>query len=269
MEFKSRIKQLRMEKKFTHTQLASQFGKTEAAVRAWETGRTKPDADTLIILAEYFGCTTDYLLGLSDYKNNEEKQEVKEEKDNLYETILSLPPEARETARTFLKVIDNRFYLPIFGEENVKSCVEFFEVLTGLTINFSSTNDSVTRINEVANWLQDWKELKLRQCENLYEECSLEDNEDLPLTTLLTENQLYMQAYFLLDKISIILANESSALSLLQTFFSKKKVRICEEITSNKIFDYLELPKENYKGDINALLKHLREYYNKRSGEDA
>ena len=42
----------------------------------WETGRSKPDADTLIKLAQYFDCTTDYLLGLSEYRNAEHESNV-------------------------------------------------------------------------------------------------------------------------------------------------------------------------------------------------
>lgn len=68
-KFESRIKELRLQKGLTYSQLASEFGKSEGAIRAWETGRTKPDADTLIKLAEYFECSTDYLLGLNDFKS--------------------------------------------------------------------------------------------------------------------------------------------------------------------------------------------------------
>ncbi|MDR2649048.1 MAG: helix-turn-helix transcriptional regulator [Clostridiales bacterium] len=70
MEFKERIKEIRTEKSLTHTQLASILDKSEAAVRAWESGRTKPDADTLIRLAEYFRCSADFMLGLSDRRES-------------------------------------------------------------------------------------------------------------------------------------------------------------------------------------------------------
>lgn len=69
MEFKDIIRQLRNERNMNTTQLATQFEKTEAAIRAWESGRSKPDADTLIKLGEYFNCSTDFLLGLSIYRN--------------------------------------------------------------------------------------------------------------------------------------------------------------------------------------------------------
>ena len=73
MEFKDRVKTLRQDKNISLTNLGALIGKTESACRAWELGRSKPDVDTLIKLAEYFNCTTDYLLGLSNFKNEEDK----------------------------------------------------------------------------------------------------------------------------------------------------------------------------------------------------
>lgn len=69
MEFKDRLRQLRDEKNIIASKLASDFDKSESTVRMWETGKSKPDTDTLISLAKYFGCTTDYLLGLSTNRN--------------------------------------------------------------------------------------------------------------------------------------------------------------------------------------------------------
>lgn len=73
MEFKDRLQTLRESKKMNIIQLADKFGKSEGAVRAWETGRAKPDVDTLIKLAKYFEVSTDFLLGLSDSKDGEKK----------------------------------------------------------------------------------------------------------------------------------------------------------------------------------------------------
>lgn len=69
MEFKDRIKELRKEKGLSATQLATEFGKADSSVRTWETGKSKPDADTLVNIAEYFNCSVDYLLGKSNFRN--------------------------------------------------------------------------------------------------------------------------------------------------------------------------------------------------------
>ena len=76
MELKDRIRKLRTDAGLSTTYLASVFDKSEAAVRAWEGGRTKPDADGLTELAKYFDCSVDYLLGLSEYKTASERERL-------------------------------------------------------------------------------------------------------------------------------------------------------------------------------------------------
>jgi len=68
-EFKKRIRDLRLDADMTPSKLGATMDKSEGAVRSWETGKAKPDADTLIKLAKYFDCSTDYLLGLDEAKN--------------------------------------------------------------------------------------------------------------------------------------------------------------------------------------------------------
>lgn len=80
-DFKTRIKELREgngKKALSHSQLASLFDKSEGAVRAWESGRNKPDADTLVCIAKYFNVSVDYLLGNSEYKKPENKSIIGE-----------------------------------------------------------------------------------------------------------------------------------------------------------------------------------------------
>ena len=61
-----RIKELRKEEGLTQTELANATGLSQSAITAWEVGTNSPTANAIVILAEYFGVTTDYLLGLSD-----------------------------------------------------------------------------------------------------------------------------------------------------------------------------------------------------------
>jgi len=91
MEFKDRIKALRNEKNLTQTQLASYLEKGESAVRMWEIARSKPDADTLIKLSQYFECSTDYLLGLSDIRSEKELKTAEIKKGSFEESLEKLP----------------------------------------------------------------------------------------------------------------------------------------------------------------------------------
>jgi len=97
MELKDRLKHLRAEKNTTATQLAFQIGKGEGAVRMWEIGRSKPDAETIIKLATYFDCTTDYLLGVAEYKSNaeyESKITTLRELDSVFKSFDALSQES-------------------------------------------------------------------------------------------------------------------------------------------------------------------------------
>lgn len=67
--FKTRLKDLRIEKKLTQKQLADILHMQNTAVSKYELGERKPDQDTLIKLAKFFNTTTDYLLGNSDIRN--------------------------------------------------------------------------------------------------------------------------------------------------------------------------------------------------------
>lgn len=70
MEFKDIIRQLRREKKLKQSDLAEIFNVDRTAVGKWEQGKNKPNADMLMIIADYFEVSTDYLLGLSEVRDD-------------------------------------------------------------------------------------------------------------------------------------------------------------------------------------------------------
>ena len=63
MDFGKKINELRKTKNVTQEELAAELGVTAAAVSKWENGYTLPDILMLCALADYFGVTTDELLG--------------------------------------------------------------------------------------------------------------------------------------------------------------------------------------------------------------
>jgi transcriptional regulator with XRE-family HTH domain len=48
------------------SELSSRLGVTEAAVRQWQGGYTRPELDKVVAIAEFLGVSCDYLLGLTD-----------------------------------------------------------------------------------------------------------------------------------------------------------------------------------------------------------
>ena len=69
MIFGERLKKLRKRDGVTQTELAEATGLSQSAITAWEVGTNFPTAAVIVVLAEYFSVTSDYLLGLSDKTN--------------------------------------------------------------------------------------------------------------------------------------------------------------------------------------------------------
>ena len=63
--FAQRLKELRQEKNLTQVQLAEQLKfKHYTVITQWESGRRMPDIENLVILAQFFSVTIDYLVGI-------------------------------------------------------------------------------------------------------------------------------------------------------------------------------------------------------------
>ncbi|MCM1441023.1 MAG: helix-turn-helix domain-containing protein [Roseburia sp.] len=61
------IKDLRLELKLSQRELGVKLGVCNQTISFWESGQREPDLDALIEIAKFFGVSTDYLLGVSDY----------------------------------------------------------------------------------------------------------------------------------------------------------------------------------------------------------
>lgn len=63
MNFKYNLRNLRATKGWTQSELADKTGLSKSIVSDYEVGRSKPDVNTLIKLAEVFGVSIDQLVG--------------------------------------------------------------------------------------------------------------------------------------------------------------------------------------------------------------
>jgi transcriptional regulator with XRE-family HTH domain len=77
MDFAQRIRELRKKKGMTQTELAKSLGKTLGTISTWETGKRKPEFETMDALCDYFDVNLGYLIGSSDdptlYKPTQEE----------------------------------------------------------------------------------------------------------------------------------------------------------------------------------------------------
>lgn len=67
--FPSRFRGLAEEKGCTMEEMAKTFLTTRQTVRNWQNGETIPDAKSICFIADFFGVTIDYLLGLTEIKS--------------------------------------------------------------------------------------------------------------------------------------------------------------------------------------------------------
>jgi len=95
-----KIKELRKNSKITQEQLGNAIGVSKMAISYFEKGKKSPGRESLKKIADYFGVTTDYLLGRSEDPelNEEEDKVVSEEGKNIMSLIESLPEDERKKA---------------------------------------------------------------------------------------------------------------------------------------------------------------------------
>ena len=65
-----RIKELRIENKYTQLELANKVGCNQTAIGKYERGDLEPNLEVLIKLSRIFNCSIDYLVGNSDDFDN-------------------------------------------------------------------------------------------------------------------------------------------------------------------------------------------------------
>ena len=69
--FPSRLKKARENTGFTQRQIEQELKIKQSTLASYETGRTQPDIETLGKLAEFYGVSIDWLLGIGSKANFE------------------------------------------------------------------------------------------------------------------------------------------------------------------------------------------------------
>ncbi|MCK8098671.1 helix-turn-helix domain-containing protein [Bacillus sp. 2CMS4F] len=88
MNFSTKIKKLREEKKMKQQEVADKLGIARTTYASYEQGKREPDHETLIKIADYYNVTIDFLLRgesqeTQDKIFNEEARRILEDPDTL------------------------------------------------------------------------------------------------------------------------------------------------------------------------------------------
>lgn len=68
-----KIEELRKKMGLSQEDLAKKLNMTQQRISAYEKGKREPDLETLKLFAEFFGVSTDYLLGKTNIRNIEQE----------------------------------------------------------------------------------------------------------------------------------------------------------------------------------------------------
>lgn len=74
---RNRIRDLREDRDLKQDELARAVGIDQRTISNYETGKTKPDSEALIKLADFFGVSIDFLVGRTNYNVSTNQERIK------------------------------------------------------------------------------------------------------------------------------------------------------------------------------------------------
>ena len=108
MEINERLKELRNSKKLSMQELTDKVSMNFSTYQNYESGKRIPTVDALMKLSDFYGVTTDYLLGREPQKETSLREfakaaDLKELEEILVKEYLELTDKQREKVLDFLR----------------------------------------------------------------------------------------------------------------------------------------------------------------------
>ena len=108
--FGEKIKELRKEKHITQKAMANTLSVTVSTLSHWECDYQEPSFKDVSRLADFFGCSVDYLLGREDDFGNVATPDVElpADEQELLANFRTLPREEKVQARSYVRYLAER-----------------------------------------------------------------------------------------------------------------------------------------------------------------
>lgn len=90
------------QRKITQKQLGANIGVSEGNVSDWKSGRAAPGIEALAKIADYLGCSTDYLLGRTK-EPEEMKSNIDPDTAEAINLFAKLPSDKRKELLNFIR----------------------------------------------------------------------------------------------------------------------------------------------------------------------
>lgn len=97
------LRQLRMSKGISQQALADFLNISQQSINKYERHKIEPDIGTLIILADYFGTTVDYLIGHTPTADNSQDLELSKDEWRLLRDYRRLSREEKDSIDLVIK----------------------------------------------------------------------------------------------------------------------------------------------------------------------
>ncbi len=103
------LKHIREKMNITQTKLSVELEVSQELISHYETGKSKPNIETLIKLADYFNCSTDYLLGRTNNPATiKELNKTDIEINNIIDKYNYLSTENKKQFNNYLNYLSNQ-----------------------------------------------------------------------------------------------------------------------------------------------------------------
>ncbi len=89
-------------RKITHKQLGDNIGASTGNISDWKSGRSTPGIEVLSRIADYLGCSTDYLLGRTN-DPNEINSSIDPDTAEAIKLFANLPSDKRKELLNFIR----------------------------------------------------------------------------------------------------------------------------------------------------------------------
>ena len=105
-----KLKEIRVEKNLLQKDVAEKMQCTCSCISSWEKEITEPSIDDLIRLADFFGCTVDYLIGREEEDGVVivSGNEVSKDESVLLDKLRCLDPLNKELAYQYVDFLSER-----------------------------------------------------------------------------------------------------------------------------------------------------------------
>ena len=104
----NRIAELRKAQNMSQKQFSRLLNVAQNTISQWETEQRDIDSSTLLKISEYFGVTTDYLLGRTDDPTPPQKEKAPSRHEGVLQDLEDLSPDMELEVREFINYLKHK-----------------------------------------------------------------------------------------------------------------------------------------------------------------